>query len=146
MDHAVRVQREISKPTLLRKSRARLVWATVVCVPLIALSAYSWIARPTFIWGPSERSVSAARQDADIRFAMYLLAQRVESYRGTEGPYPATLDALGEQLEGVSYRVISDSVFELRAERDGKPLVFRSNENVDAFLGNSPSVIQDFRR
>lgn len=141
MDHAVRVQREISKPTLLGRSRARLIWATVVCVPLIALSAYSFVARPQLIWGPSGRSVPAARQEANVRFAMFLLAQRLESHHRAEGVYPTSLAALGENPAGISYDVISDSQFVLRATENGKLIVFRSSDNVDVFLGNSPAVI-----
>lgn len=141
MDHAVRVQREISKPTLLRRSRARLIWATVVCAPLIALSAYSFVARPVLIWGPSDRSVPAARQEANVRFAMFLLAQRLESYQGAEGVYPSSLAVLGENPAGISYEIVSDSLFVLRATENGKQIVFRSSDNVDAFLGSSPAVI-----
>src|SRR5438067_9786110 len=52
MDHAVKMQREITAPSDRHRGRTRIVWATVVCVPLLALAVYSWVAHPEFIWGP----------------------------------------------------------------------------------------------
>jgi hypothetical protein len=61
MDHAVKVEREISKPMAMPRSRARLIGSALVCIPLIAFCAYSWIARTEFIWGPSMKSVASSR-------------------------------------------------------------------------------------
>jgi len=141
MDHAVRVQREISGAKVLETSRAGLIAACLVCVPLLGLCVYSYVARPEFIWGRGTTPAPVTR-DAGLRFGMYLLAQRVESFRGRAGRYPESLEAIGDALEGVSYARISDSVFELRATQNGQAIVFRSSEPVDAFLGNSPELIQ----
>jgi hypothetical protein len=145
MEHAVKVQREVAKPMPRRRSRAPLIAATLLCIPLLGFCIYSWVARPEFIWGPSEMTVAPDRQEANVRFGMYLLAQRVEAYRKSEGVYPSLLDAIGESLEGVSYAMVSESVFELRASENGKAIVFRSNEPVDVFLGASPVIIQQRR-
>ena len=143
MDHVVKTQREITKPTVIRARRARRILATLICVPLIALSVYSWLERPEFIWGPSNRSVPAARQDANTRLAIYLTARRIESFRKRQGALPVSLAAIGEDRKSITYRVVSDSVFELHAVRDGTPIVFRSNEPAAAFLGSAPKVIAE---
>jgi hypothetical protein len=141
MDHAVRVHRDLIEGRPWTKSRARSIWTGVLCIPLIALSIYSWVARPEFIWGPSSRSVAPQRRDANLRFAMFLLAQRVESFRKAGGSFPASLAAMGETMPGVSLRVLSDSIFELRATENGGSVVYRSNESPSVFLGDAPKFI-----
>lgn len=141
MDHAVRVHREITDPKPLNRRRARSIWTGILCVLLIALCVYSWFARPEFIWGPSARSVAPQRRDANVRFAMFLLAQRVRAYRKTNGSLPTSLAAMGESMPGVSLRVVSDSVFELTASEKGRAVVYRSNASINAFLGEAPKYI-----
>jgi len=141
MDHVVEVQKEITAPRKLRPSRGRLVAAAIVCVPLLAICIYSWIARPELIWGPRAGSVPAARQDANLRFGMFLLAQRVKSYRKKEGAFPSSIAAVGSRLPGVTYALVSDSVFELRAMEQGKRIVYRSDEPGSRFLNGAAKVI-----
>ena len=141
MDHAVRAHRDFIEARPWAKSRARLIWTSLLCIPLIALCLYSWVARPEFIWGPSARSVTPQRRDANLRFAMFLLAQRVASFRKTGGSFPASLAAMGETMPGVSLRVLSDSIFELRATENGNSIVYRSDESPSVFLGDAPKSI-----
>ena len=141
MDHVVKVEKEITAPTLLNPSRARVIIAAALCLPAIAFCVYSWTTRPEFIWGPRPTAVSAVRHDADLRVAMFLLAQRLHAHRRKDGTYPATLDAVGGPVAGVAYALLSDSLFELRATHDGTQLTLRSGDAADAFLGNSAGVI-----
>jgi len=141
MDHAVRVQREITDPSRLRRRNLRAIALTVLCVPLIALSAYSWIARPEVIWGPRGRVVPPLRSEAELRVAMFLLAQRLEAYRRLQGSYPKSLAAIDEDPHGIRYDVNGDSAFALSVTRDGKGIVLRSSDNAEAFLGNSVALI-----
>ena len=53
---------------------------------------------------------------------------------------------VGEQMNGVRYRLLSDSMFELRAAVNGGDVVLRSNESRQAFLGNSISVVAGHSR
>lgn len=140
MEHAVKVQREITAPKRLQRSRARLVLGLVLCVPLLALSAYSWIAKPEIIWGPRPHA-GVPRREANARVAMFLVAQRLEAHRASEGSYPASLAAIGDGATGLSYRRLTDSTYELRDSTVGRGLVLRSGERPDVFLGNSLRVI-----
>jgi hypothetical protein len=140
MDHAVRVQRENAEIRPLFRSRRML--AVMICALLLAFSAYSAIVRPEFIWGPAV-VVAPEQADAGARMGMFLLAQRLEGVRAARGHYPESLNEVGEGASGVEYRVIGDSIFELRVKTDSASvLVFRSNENAARFLGDSPMRIQ----
>lgn len=140
MDHAARVQREVTAATPLRRSRTPRILAVIVAGILIGFSAYSLIARPAFIWG-EPTFVDPARNDASMRLGIYLLAQRLEAFRAEAGEYPASLGDIGEAVEGVLYALLSDSVFELRSAAD-PTLVLRSDASAESFLGNSIRLIQ----
>ena len=140
MDHVVEVQKEITKPTPLGRGRGRGAVA-FLSLTVLALCAYSALARPVAIWGPSPQSIPAARQEADVRFAMFLVATRLDAYRAAEGEYPESLsliDVFGNDLEYAS----TERSFELRGRVAGRPIVLRSAESRSAFLGSAPAVIR----
>jgi len=144
MDHAVEVQREISKRPRLPESR-RGIWLIVLLASATALAGYSWFARPEFIWGPKP-TAEPARQEADTRFAMYLLSRRLEAHRKREGSYPATLAGIGRPNSSIAYHLLSESTFELVGMKGGKQIVLRSDMPAAAFLGNSPRTIMGSTR
>jgi hypothetical protein len=141
MDHAVRVQREISGAKPIRPSRAKLFMAIATCLPLLGLSVYSVSARPAFIWGTTP-VVEPQRQEAELRVGMFLLAQRIEEFRVRIGHLPATLAELGEPAAGVEYARVSDSVFQLRALAGQRPVALRSDQPMQQFLGSSIAIVQ----
>lgn len=141
MDHAVEVEKEAARRTTRKDSHARAITLGTVGALLLVVSAYSWMARPEFIWGPRPTPLPPVQREAGLRFAMFLLSQRIKAYRDASGAYPPALSAIGDSVSGVTY-VISGNVFELRATENGKPIVLRSDQSADAFLGNSANVIQ----
>jgi hypothetical protein len=142
MDHAVKVHKETNKKGVIPNSGSGAVLASILCVPLLALCVYSVVVRPEWLWGPKAGPLPPVQQDANIRFSMFLLAQRIEAFKSARNQYPASLQELGESLPGVTYAKVNDNVFELRATEAGKPVVFRSDQPARAFLGNSFNVIQ----
>jgi hypothetical protein len=138
LHHVVDVATHPSLP--IRQLGKRNAVILLLCGLLLAASAYSWVARPEHIWGPTQ-SASPVVERASARLTIFILAQRLESQRAAAGHYPTTLEALGEQINGVSYSVIGDSLFELRATGVDSGLVFRSNESAEAFLGRSVDLI-----
>ena len=144
MDHAVRVHKETTGPQGIGRGPSinRGALAMVICVPLLAFCVYSLVARPEFLWGPKSGPLPTVQNEANIRFAMFLLAQRIEKVRRVQGQLPASLQAVGDSVPGVTYAPVNDRVFELRASEGGKALVYRSDQPANAFLGNSFDVIQ----
>lgn len=138
MEHVVEATRPLPPP---KKSTAARNAGIALCVLLLAVSTWSWIARPAWIWGAEAASPSAVEQEAATRLGLLAVAQRVEAHRAEIGRLPASLEEIGEPATGVFYAPISATVFELRATHDQGVVVYRSDEPVEAFLGNSAAVI-----
>lgn len=138
MAHAVEVEKEVHKSDAPpgRSPAARVTMLAFSIIGL-AFSVYSYVARPEFIWGPQEKSIPEVRRDANLRFTLYLLGQRIRAYRRTNGTLPASLADVGESPRGITYAIVSDTVFELRAMDGAREVVFRSDVRPDEFLGDT---------
>ena len=145
MDHAVKVHQETTDVRYLDRPRRRMWITLAVCVPLLALSAYSWFARPELIWGPRPGSGPALKREANIRLAMFLLSRRLIAYRTAQGNYPPTLAEVGERTAAIGYRLLGDTAFELRSGDSANVVVLRSTDNPATFLGNTANVINASR-
>jgi hypothetical protein len=122
------------------------VWIPVTCFLSIMFAMYSWAARPQWIWGPQiDPDVAIVEHDADMRFAMYLLAQRVFEYRREFGAVPDAITAVGDAIPGVRYQALSDTSFVLRYERNN-PIILHSWDSMDDFLRSSLDVVKKPRR
>ena len=115
-------------------------------MPVLAFAAWSWIARPEFIWGADPKNEPPKRVEADARIGMYLTGRRIESYRKQNGHLPGTLSVVGDRTPGLTYEAVNDSVFELRMTAAGKRIVLKSNEPQSNILGNSAAVMMGHDR
>ena len=93
------------------------------------------------VWHLMNVAVAPERQEAGLRVAMVLLSRRIEAYRAENGSYPATLAAIGEGGNGITYALTSDSTFELAGTAAGTGVVFTSTGDANAFLGSSMALI-----
>ena len=125
-------------------SGGRFVAMVALLLGLGAFSAYAWIARPAFIWG-SAPPLSAPRREANMRMTLFVLGMRLNKYRAAHGYYPASLEAVGEQAPGVTYELVTDSVFELRGIVGREPIVYRSDMNAREYLGNATELISNHK-
>jgi hypothetical protein len=146
MTHAVTVEQEFKKKTKAQQSNARLLLLMIVMIPLLALSLYSWIARPEFIWGRRALALPVVEQDANLRMAMFLLGMRLDAYREETGAYPPSLDEVGERAPGITYTLVTDSTFQLSGMAGSHEVVFLSEGNAEEFLGRTKDVIQTRRK
>jgi hypothetical protein len=136
MDYVIK----ISKATPLVLPRPRF-WIPLLTLFFFFFTIYSYAARPTWIWGAQvDPSQVTATHDADMRFAMFLLAQRIFEYRREFGTVPATLADLGDKVDSVQYVPLTDTSFSLRYE-SSRPIILYSTESMDAFLRNALNVV-----
>lgn len=141
MEHAVKVHQETGRRARPRGSLGRTGILLGVTLPLLAFSIWSYVTEPEFLWGPAP-VLEGAEQASHLKVAMYYLARRVEASRAQAGHYPATLTEVGDSVPGVTYHLLSDSAFELRAAAvPSAPIVFRSGQPVEQFLGSSAALL-----
>lgn len=142
MSHAVEVEKGVRKVT--GPPGASAVGRTVMLalsLGLLAFTAFAYVSKPEFIFGADPSNVPEVRRDANLRFTMYLLSRRVESYKNSSRRLPDDLSPIVGAPKGVSYARLSDEVFELRARDGTKEIVYRSDEPADRFLGQSPKIL-----
>lgn len=144
MSHAVEVEKEVRKASgPPRESGVGKTILMSLSIAVIAFTGFAYLSRPEFIFGADPNNVPEVRRDANVRFTMYLLSRRVESFKTNDSSkrYPDNLSVIVGAPKGVSYSKLTDDVFELRAKDGEKEIVFRSNEPADRFLGRSPQVL-----
>jgi len=136
MDYVIKV----SKPTPLTLPRPR-VWIPLLTFFFFWFTLYSYSAKPEWIWGPQvDPTEEVASHYADMRFAMYLLAQRILDYRREFGVVPTTLADVGQKIDSVTYVPLTDTSFSLRYE-GSNPIILYSTESMDVFLRNAVDVV-----
>ena len=138
MEHVVETAK---KPPQQKKSRAPRVIAIVLCLLLLGASAYSWIARPEAIWGPSGAPVSPVLDGASARLTIAIIAQRLNEARAQTGRYPRALDEIGEAPVEITYRLVGDTIFVLGARTGVDSLEYRSTQPLDEFVGRSMDIV-----
>lgn len=138
--HSVQLERELLEIPGPAPRRTGPVIA-VLCAILLAASAASFVFRPEFIWGKRVASLTPQRSEANGRLAMFLLARRLDLYRAREGEYPERLTEIGGDV-AIGYRLIDPAKFELSWHVNGRTLVLASDDDRDAFLGNSLQLVQ----
>ncbi len=130
----------VSKPTPLVLPRPR-VWIPALTLFFFFFTIYSYTVRPAWIWGPQvDPDQVAATHDADMRFAMFLLAERIFEYRRNFGTVPESLADVGATVDSVKYVPLTDTSFSLRYEAP-HPVIYYSTESMDAFLRNAVDVV-----
>jgi hypothetical protein len=141
---AVELEKEVRKASgPPRESRLGKNILMALSVGIMAFTGFAYVSRPEFIFGADPTNVSEVRRDANVRFTMYLLSRRVESFKATDASrkYPESLSAIVGAPKGVSYAKLTEDLFELRAKDGEKEIVFRSNEPAERFLGQAPKIL-----
>lgn len=144
--HAFETDREFRKTSSNTAGEGRARRLLVLTIAMIAVSAYSWVARPQFIWGAPVEPPPPQIQQADMRISMFLFGMKVDRFRKKNGAYPETLAALGDSIRGIRYVLLNDSTFELRAKAANHEIVFRSDTTAADFLGEARDLIQSRRK
>ena len=143
--HSVGADREFKKKSSVGGS-SRQTGLIVLAVVMGAFSAYSFLAKPAFIWGAPVSAPPAEVQEANLRMSMFLFGMRVDRYKAANRAYPESLEEMGDSIRGISYTRLSDSTFELRGKAAHREVVYRNDMRPDDFLRNSRELIESRRR
>jgi hypothetical protein len=139
--HSVQIEREAALAMIPKRSRAKPIALGLLLVLAAAFSAWSFVAKPAFIWGAGVTPISPERTEASARLAMYLQARRLDLYREREGEYPEALATVGGETS-LGYQRATDTSFVLTITIGGTRLELASGSDREAFLGNSRELIQ----
>ena len=144
VEHAERVNRDVELARPMESYRARPMVLALLAVVSVSLAAYSYLARPAWVFGPSPDQGPLVQREGYLRYAMFLAAERVLEYRESNaGSLPRTLLETGESWPGMSYHV-SGETFELRARVDSAPpLVYQSTQDPRTFLGTARRFLRE---
>ena len=146
MSHAVETDREFKKKSSVTTGAGRGRLLSIATVVLLALSAYSWLAKPAIIWGAPVPAPAPEVHQANLRMSMFLFGMKVDRFKTKSGSYPETLSAMGDSVRGIGYARLNDSTFELRGRAADQEIVLRSDMSAAEFLGNTKELIQSRRR
>jgi hypothetical protein len=108
-----------------------------------AAMGWIWIARPAFVFGPTEgtRATTAEWREASLRFGLTLERGRIEQFVEETGRLPGTLEAAGEVEEGITWQR-ADSSYTLTGTDGDLILQLTDRMDADSFLGNSLDMLR----
>ena len=106
----------------------------------LAIAVYLALNPPTWLQPQPVPPPTPEVRAASDRFAIYLQAQRIESFRNSTGRLPSTLAEAGEPMPGIRYDLQSDGTFALTSERD-QAIRYSSRDSLGTFLGGSMTLL-----
>jgi hypothetical protein len=144
VDHAARATRaaELARP--MESYRARPMVLALLAIVALALASYTYVGRPSWVFGLEPEHMPMTQRQAHVRYAMYLAAERVLAFRDSAGGVlPRTLHQAGAAWPGMSYQVQGDS-FALRARVDSATAIeYRSSRDPRSFLGQATESLRE---
>jgi len=140
-DQKERESRRQSASAVQRANRSNSNTLATIAMVCGALSVYVWTNPPEFIQPAPFEPQTAIVDDAALRFAIQLGAGAVDRFRAENGRLPETLGEANPPslVDGsLSYVRLGVDLYELRAfdSGDGDTLTYRSNLDLDAFVGS----------
>jgi hypothetical protein len=150
VQHSARFTRAVALAKPIESVRGRTITLAALAVPLLILTVYAYVIRPTWVFGANPTSGSVQRQEAYQRFVMSLVAYRVDYYRATNrGQLPQSLADVGEQWPGIGYAVVDRERGLYEIHGTGvlpEPIRYRSDQSLPDFVGGSARFLRDWNR
>ena len=146
VDHAKRFTRDVERAKPIVSWRSRPFILAMIALPMAIITAWTLTAQAEWAYGPDPARVSPVVREAHTRVAMFLLAQRLHAYRSGEGggTLPSSPLELGEEWPGITYEVVSPTVFRLSATpAPGQTLTYQSDQDARDFLGGSRNQLRE---
>ena len=101
-------------------------------VAIVAL--WLWLLPPAWIEFTAPPPLPVQVEEAGLRMAIYLQAQRIERFRRERGRLPDVLAEAGEPLSGVSYDRLDAGTFRLTGAGANMELTYHSADSIAAFV------------
>jgi hypothetical protein len=133
-------ERRDADPRPDRGKRTRpFAWALLAVAGLAVLGVI--LLQPEWIGLGNQLHEPPAMQDASLRFALVMEAQRVARYERTHHALPNRLEDAGPVMPGVTYRRAGAAGYELTGANGEVTLTYRSSDAPSTFLGHSLNVL-----
>lgn len=108
-------------------------WMLPLGINLAVFAVYLLIAPPDFVTLNQIEGPSLAKQEQDMRAAMYMQAQRIEGYRMNNGALPTAIEDIGSTpYQGMDY-VPTGNAFRLIATVGESTVVYDSSSPDPSF-------------
>ena len=127
----------LSAEEQLKRVQKKRTQVTILCV-LLALTIWVSMAPPAFIKPAPAPLPTPQERESSIRFAMFIQAQQIESFRAANGRLPGTLEETGQPLNGIQYTILPGNQYALRSTAD-TAIRYASSDSLSRFLGESMS-------
>ncbi|MEP7325834.1 MAG: hypothetical protein ABI836_07800 [Gemmatimonadota bacterium] len=134
---SVKEQHQVAHDTLGRRRRFRraaFLGLALGITAYLSLMPPAWL-KPTPVPPPTP-----AVRSASDHFAIYLQAQRIETFRNSRGRLPSTIEEAGEPIPGIRYQPYSDGSYALASNRDST-IRYSSHDSLGTFLGESLTLL-----
>ncbi|HEV8197310.1 MAG TPA: hypothetical protein VGP87_11755 [Gemmatimonadales bacterium] len=115
-----------------RRTHAAVI---VVCVLSWGALAYTWLARPAWLFPPDPATrLTPSQRESRLRFGMYLERERVLDFWATHKRLPRSLEEVGDVEAGIDYAVRGDSTFVVSALVRDSVLTLDESQSADELL------------
>jgi hypothetical protein len=121
-----------------RKRRRGPVWPVAV---LLVITAWIWLFPPGFLRMDPPPRQPVEQEEAALRFAMYLQAQRIKAFVLANDRLPASLEEAGPPLPGMRYTVLHADLYQLTGATERVTLTYRSDLPLGEFVGSGADVL-----
>ena len=101
---------------------------------LLVMTAWLWIFPPAFLRLDPPPPQPIEREEAALRFTVYVQAQRIKAFRQANGRLPGTLEEAGEPLPDMRYTVLQPGLYQLTGSTDRVTVTYRSDLPLEEFV------------
>lgn len=114
-----------------------------VLAVLLVITAWLWLFPPSMLSIEPPPPQPVEQEEAGLRFAMYLQAQRIRAFQLETGSYPERLEDAGPPIPGMEYTLLTGGLYQLTGETDRLRLTYRSDLPLDDFARSGAGVIDE---
>lgn len=150
VQHSARFTRAVALAKPIQSFKGRSFILMGIALPLLIVTTLAYATRSEWVFGANPNAGTAERREAYQRYAMFLVANRIERFRdSTEGRLPQTLLEIGEDWSSIGFTVVDrdNGTYELHGTGVyAEPIRYRSTQALESFLGGSVRYLRDWKK